>query len=156
MGKCNIIRSYTNTGVQVCKKNKHCRWKNTKMFGGLKKPSQFSRTVVSESLWCHGVQHARLPCPSPIPGACSYSCPLTQWCHPTISSFVVPFSSCLWSWPASGAFPVSQFRPKNWSFSFSISPSSEYSRLISFRIGCLISLKSKGIGLSLQSKGTLI
>ena len=61
----------------------------------------FSRSVVYDSLWPHGLQHARLPCPSPAPGACSNSCSLSQWCHPTISSSVVPFSSCLQSFPAS-------------------------------------------------------
>ena len=70
---------------------------------------QFSHSVVSNSLQPHGLQDARLPCPLPTPGACSNSCPLNQWCHPTISSFVVPFSSCLQSFPTSGSFPVSQF-----------------------------------------------
>ena len=62
-----------------------------------------------ESLWPQGLQHARLPCPSPTPGACSNSCPLSWWCHPTISSSVIPFSSCLQCFPASGFSPVSQF-----------------------------------------------
>ena len=57
----------------------------------------------------HGLEHARLPCPSPTPAAYSNSCPLSQWCHPTISSSVIAFSSCLQSFPASGSFPVSQF-----------------------------------------------
>ena len=70
---------------------------------------QFSCSFVSKSLWPHGLQHARLPCPSPTPGACSNSCPLSQWCHPTILSSVVPFSSCLQFFPASGSFPTSQF-----------------------------------------------
>ena len=70
---------------------------------------QFSCSVVSNSLWPHGLQHARLPCPSPTPGAYSNSCPLSRWCHPTTSSSVVPFSSHLQSFPASGSFPVSQF-----------------------------------------------
>ena len=69
---------------------------------------QFSRSVKSDSLWPHGMQHARPPCPSPTPGAYSNSCPLSRWCHPTISSSVVPFSSCLQSFPASGSFPMSQ------------------------------------------------
>ena len=69
---------------------------------------QFSRSVVSNSLRPHGLKHARSPCP-PTPRVYSYSCPLSWWCHPTISSFVVPFSSCLQSFPASGSFPVSQF-----------------------------------------------
>ena len=69
---------------------------------------QFCCSVMSYSLQTHGLQHARLPCPSPIPRACSNSCPSHRWCHPTISSFVVPFS-CLQSFPASGSFPMSQF-----------------------------------------------
>ena len=69
----------------------------------------FSRLVGSDSLRPHGLQHARLPCPSPTPGACSTSWPSSLWCHPIISSSVVPFSSCLQSSPASGSFPVSQF-----------------------------------------------
>jgi len=69
---------------------------------------QFSCSVVSNSLWPHGQQHARPPCPSPTPGVYSNSCPLSQWCHPTISSSVVPFSSHLQSFPASGSFQMSQ------------------------------------------------
>ena len=65
---------------------------------------QFSRLVVSDSLWPHGLQHARPACPSPTPRVYSNSCPLSQWCHPTISSSVVPFSSHLQSFPASGSF----------------------------------------------------
>ena len=68
---------------------------------------QFSHSVVS--LRPHGLPHARPPCPSPNPGACSNSCPSSQRCHPTISSSVIPFSSCLQSFPASGSFPMSQF-----------------------------------------------
>ena len=64
----------------------------------------FSHSVVSDFLWPHGLQHTRLPCPSPSLGACSNLCPLNQWCHPTISSSVVPFSSCLHSFPASESF----------------------------------------------------
>ena len=70
---------------------------------------QFSRSVVSDSLQPHGLQHARPPCPSPTPRAYSNTCPLTRWCHPTISSSVVPFSPCLQSFPASGSFHMSQF-----------------------------------------------
>ena len=100
----------------------------------LMKYSQFSHSVVSDSLRLHGLQHARLPCPSPSPRTCSNSCPSSQWWHPTISSSVIPFS-CLQSFSASGSFPMSVFWirwPKYCSFSFSISPSNEYSRLISF------------------------
>ena len=69
---------------------------------------QFSLSVMSNSLLPHGLQHARLPCPSPTSRAYSNSCPLSWWCHPTISSSVVPFSSCLQSFPASGSFQMSQ------------------------------------------------
>ena len=72
---------------------------------------QFSHFVMSDSLWPHGLQHARLPCPSPTLRAYSNSCPLSQWCHPTISSSIVPFSSCLQSFPASGYIQMSQFFP---------------------------------------------
>ena len=93
---------------------------------------------VSNSLQRYGLKHARLPSPSPTHGACSNSCPSSRWCHPTVSSSVVPFSLCLQSLPASGSFPMSQFftsgGQKYWSFSFSIRPSNEYSELMSFRI----------------------
>ena len=69
---------------------------------------QFSRSVVSDSLWPHKSQHARPPCPSPTPGVYPNSCPSSQWCHPAISSSVGPFSSCPQSLPASGSFPMSQ------------------------------------------------
>ena len=68
----------------------------------------FSHSVVSDSLWPHGLQHARPPCSSSSPRVCSNSCPLSQGCHPTISSSVIPFSSCLQSFPASGSFPMSR------------------------------------------------
>ena len=70
---------------------------------------QFSHSVVSDSLRPHGLQHTRPSCPSPAPGVYSNSCPLSRWCHPTISSSVIPFSSCLQSFPASGSFQTSQF-----------------------------------------------
>ena len=69
---------------------------------------QFSHSFVSDSLWPHELQYARLPCPSPSPGLHSNSCPSSQWCHPAISSSVVPFSSCPQSLPASESFPMSQ------------------------------------------------
>ena len=99
-------------------------------------------------LWPRGLQHSRPPCPSPTPGVYSNSCPLSQWCHPTVSSSVVPLSSCLQSFPASVIPKMSALRirwPKCWSFSFSISPANEYSGLISFRLIGLISLQSKGL-----------
>ena len=107
---------------------------------------QFSHSVMSNSLRPHGLQHARPPHPSPTPGVCSNSCPLSWWCHPAISPSVVPFSS----------FNLSQIRvfsnesvlrirwPKYWSFSFSISPSNEYSGLISFRMDWLDLLAVQG------------
>ena len=108
-------------------------------------PVQFSRSVMSNSLRPHGLQNARPPFPSPAPGVYSNSCPLSLWCHPTISSSVIPFSSRLQSFPESGSFQMSQLRwPKYWSFSFSISPSNEYSRLISFRMGWLDLLAAHG------------
>jgi len=96
---------------------------------------QFSHcSVMLDSLWPHGLQHARLPCLSPSLGACSNSCPLSQWCHPNISS-VIPFSSCLQSFPASGSFPRNRFFTSGGlSIGASASASSEYSGLISFRI----------------------
>ena len=72
---------------------------------------QFSHSVVSYSSWPHGLQHTRLPSLSPTPGACSNSCPSSQWCHPAISSSVIPLSSCFQTSPASGSFAVSQFFP---------------------------------------------
>ena len=96
---------------------------------------------MSNSLQPHELQHGRLPCPSSTPRACWNLCPSSWWCHPTISSSVVPFSSCLQSFPASGSFPIESVLrirwPKYWSFSFSISPSNEYSGQISFRMDCL-------------------
>ena len=106
---------------------------------------QFSHSVMSDSLQPLGLQHARLPCPSPTPRACSNSRPSSQWCHPTISSSVIPFSSYLQSFPASvfssGSVLLIRW-PKYWSFS--ISPSSEYSELISFRIDGFVLLAVQG------------
>ena len=104
---------------------------------------------LSDSLWPCGPQHTRSPCPSPSPGVCSNSCPLSWWGHPTISSSVIPFSSCLQSFPASGSFPMSQFFASGGqrigaSASASV-PSNEYSGLISFRMDWLISLLFKGL-----------
>ena len=72
---------------------------------------QFSCSFLPESLQSHGLWHSRLPCPSPTPRACLNSCPLSQWCHPTISISVIPFSSHLQSFPVSGTLPISQFFP---------------------------------------------
>ena len=109
---------------------------------------QFSRSIMSNSLWLHGLQHSRLPCPSLTLRACSNSCSLSRWYHPTISSSVVPFSSCLHSFPASGSFPMHQFFASGgqsiWVSTSSISPSNEYSGLIFFRIDWLNLLAVQG------------
>ena len=109
---------------------------------------QFSHSVGSNSLRPHELQHARPPCPSPTPGAHSNSHLSSRWYHPAISSSVVPFSSCPQSLPASGSFPnesaLHMRWPKYWSFSFSISPFSEYSGLISFRMDWLDLLAVQG------------
>ena len=98
-----------------------------------------SHSVMSDSLRPYGLQPARLPCPSLSPRVCSDSCPLSCWCRPTISSSVTPFSFCHQSYPASRSFPISWLCAsirwsKYWNFNFSISPSNDYSGLISFRM----------------------
>jgi len=108
---------------------------------------QFGRSVISDCLWPHELQHARLPCPSPTPEAYSNSCPLSRWCHPTISSSVVPFSSCLQSCPASGSFPRSQFfmsGGQNTSASSSVLPINIQNWFILGLTG-LMSLQPKGL-----------
>ena len=104
---------------------------------------------MSDSLRPHEPQHARPPCPSSAPGVHPNPCPLCWWCHPTISSFVVPFSSCPESFPASGSFQMSQlFTSGGQSFgvsSFNSRPSNEHAGLISFRIHWLDLLAVQGI-----------
>ena len=109
---------------------------------------QFHCWVMSNSLWPHGLQHARPPCPSPTPRVYSDSCPLSQWCHPIISFSVVPFSSCLQSFPASGSF-ICHFFASGWSFSFSIISSKEIPGLIFFRMDWLDLLAVQGTPKSL-------
>ena len=109
---------------------------------------QFSHSVVSSPLRPHGLQHARPPCPSPTPGAYSSSCPSSQWCHPTMSSSVIPFSSCPQSFPASGSFPVNQFFVSGGqSIGVSVSAS-----VLSMNIQDWFPLGLTGL-ISLQSKG---
>ena len=108
---------------------------------------QFSHSVVSDSLRPHGLQHARLPCPSPVPRACSNSCPSSRWCHPTISYSVIPFSSRLQSFPASGSFPMSGFFAsggQNIGVSASILPMN-IQDWFPLQLTGLISLQSKGL-----------
>ena len=109
---------------------------------------QFSRSVMPDSLWTHRLQHARLPCPSPTPGACSDSYPLSQWCHPIISSSVIPFCSHLQLFPASGSFPSESVLHIRWP-NIGVSPSASVLPNIWdwFPLGLtgLISLLSKGL-----------
>ena len=119
---------------------------------------QFSHSVVSDSLQPHGLQHARLPCTLPTVGAYSNSCPLSWWCHPTISSSVIPFSSCLQSFPASGAFPMSQFfalggQSIGASVLASVVPMS-IQGWFPLRLTALISLLSKGLSRVFSSMTT--
>ena len=100
---------------------------------------------MSDSLWPHGL-HTRLPCPSLSPGVCSNSCPFSRWCHPTISSSAVPFSSCPQSFPASGSFPMIQFFA--WGQSIGASASASVLPMniqgwFPFRLTGLVSLQSR-------------
>ena len=116
--------------------------------------SSVQSPVRSDSLRTHGLQQARLPCPSPTPRANSNACPLSWWCHPTISSSVVPFSSCLQSFPASESLPLSQF----FSSSHQVAKVLElqlqhqsFQWLISFRIDCFDLLAAQGTLKSLSN-----
>ena len=109
---------------------------------------QFSHSVLSGSLWPHALQHARPPCPTPTPRVHPNPCPLNHWCHPTISSSVIPFPSCPQSFPASGYFSNESALhirwPNCWSFSFNISPSNEHTGLISLGMDWLDLLAVQG------------
>ena len=113
---------------------------------------------ISDDMKLRGLQHASLPsCPSQSPRVCSNSCPLSWWCHPTISSSAAPSSSCLQSFPASMSFPMSRlFASGGQSINFSISPSSEYSGLISLGLTGLISLLSKRLAISRVFSSTTV
>ena len=118
---------------------------------------QFSRSVMSDSLWPRGLQHTRPPCPSPTPRVHSNSCPLSRWCHPTISSSVSPSAPALnlsqhqdlFQW-VSSSHEVARY----WSFNFNISPSNEHPRLISFRMDWLDLLEVQGTHKSLRQHHT--
>ena len=120
----------------------------------------FSHSVVSNSLWPHGLQHTMPPCPSPTPRACSNSCPLSRWCHPTISSSDAPFSSCLQSCPASGSFQMSQlFTTDCQSIGASASASALPMNIQDwFPLGWtgLISLQSKGLSRVFQTHSSKV
>ena len=138
------------SNINVCVNNTFLMWSCYTCM--LQNPGRyslhFSSVAQSCLTLCNPMDSSTLLCLSPIPRACSNSYPSSQWCHPTILSFVIPFF-CLPSFPESEFFSnesVLHIRwPKYWSFSFSISPSNEYSGLISFRIDSLISLQSKGL-----------
>ena len=123
---------------------------------------QFSLSVVSNSLWPHELQHARPPCPSPTPGVHSDSCPSSQWCHPAISSSVVPFSSCPQSLPASKSFPMSQlftWGSQSTGVSASASVLPKKSQGWSLEWTGWISLQSKGLSrvfISISSKPSIL
>ena len=120
----------------------------------------FSCQVMSDSLQPHQLQHARLLSPSLSPWVCSNYCPLSQWCHPTLSS-VAPFSSCSQFPPLSGSFPVNQLLTSGgqssirWSFTFSISPSNDYSGLIAFRTDWFYLLPNYCMPSTLHKSGSL-
>ena len=129
------------------KEEKHQKkiWRNLK---GVFQSVQFSHSVVSYSLWTHGLQHARPPSPSPTPGVYSNSCPLSRWCHPTISSSVITFSSCFQSFPASGSFYMSQYFSPSGGQSIGVSASTSVLEWIfrtdSFRMDWLDLLAVRG------------
>ena len=102
----HITAKMTTNGSRCTSSMVYCSWTKQQLTCSV----QFSRSFMSSSLQPHGLQHTRLPCPSPNPGACSNSWSSSRWCHPTITSSVVPFS-CLQSFPPSGSFPRSQFFP---------------------------------------------
>ena len=119
---CNIVQEAVNKTMPKKKKSKKAKWLSEEAWQTVEErwevkskgegerfsSVQFSRSVVSNSLRPHELQQARPPCPSPTPGDHSNPCPLSWWCHPTISSSVIHISSCLQSFPASGSFPMSQ------------------------------------------------
>ena len=104
---CKMEMTFYQLGILRCQIVNQAYWRSKKLIFEL--AVQFSPSVMSNSLQPHGLQHTRLPCPSPTPGAYSNSRPSNRWCHPTISSSVVPFSSRFHSFPALGSFPMSPF-----------------------------------------------
>ena len=128
-------------------------FKHMKRYSTLFSSVQFSRSVVSDSLRPHESQHARPPCPSLTLGVHPNPCPLSQWCHPAISSSVVPFSSCPSTPPSIRVFSnestLCMRWPKYWSFSLKISPSNEHPGLVSFRMDWLHLLSVQGTRKSL-------
>ena len=137
------LSSYTLTSCVLFCVNVTSQWKLHLLL-------LFSCSVLSDSLRPYGLHNIRLPCPSPSPGACSNSCPLSRWCHPTISSSVIPFSSCLQSFPASGSFPISWLYASHGqsigaSASASVLPMNWFQDWFPLGLTGLISLQSKGL-----------
>jgi len=135
MSMVNWTNTFMHSFPLLC--SIHCQLKISSLCQPRFISFQFNHSVTSDSLWPHGLQHTRLPCPSLTLRACSNSCPLSQWCHPAISSSVCPLLLPPSIFPSVRVFSnESALRirwPKYWSFSFSISLSNEYSGLISFR-----------------------
>ena len=145
--KFSFLGLQNGCGKWLCHEIKRCLLLGRKVMINLSSV-QFSRSVVSNSLWPHRLQHNRPPCPLPTPGVYTNSCPLSRWCHPTISSSVIPFS-CLQSFPASGSFLMSQFFASGGqsigvSASASVLPMSIQDWFPLGWTGC-ISLQSKGL-----------
>ena len=106
---CSLVSYLSHQNINFMRaETLFCLWYDPQNLVQLLSSVQFSHSVVSDSLWPHGLKHARPPCPSPTPGVHSNSCPSSQWCYPAISSSVIPFSSCPQSLPASESFPMSQ------------------------------------------------
>ena len=149
LNKCNSREKYGN--VYRENKQEKCVKEDKKRGNYLSQESissvQFSCSVVSDSLWSHGLQHTRPPCPSPTPGVHSNPCALSQWCHPPISSSVIPVSSCLQSFPASRSFLMNQFFPSGQCIGVSASAS-----VLSMNIQDWFPLGWTGL-ISLQAKG---
>ena len=136
----NISRKFSGPVMGSVKSAQSQIWPFSSLYFLLKFTVQFSHSVMSDSLWPHGLQHPRPCCPSPNPRVYSNSCSLSWWCHPDISSSVVHFSSCPQSLPVrvfSNESTLLMRWPKYWSFSFSIIPSKEIPGLISFRMDWL-------------------
>ena len=149
MGSLSLLQGIfttqgVNPGLPHCRQILYCLSHQESSFSSV----QFTRSVVSDSLQPHELQHTSPPCPSSTPRVHPNSCALSRSCHPTISSSVVPFSSSLQSLPASGFFSnesaLHMRWPKYWSFSLSISPSNEHPGLVSFRMSWLDLLAAQG------------
>ena len=144
-GRPGVLQSMRSQGVGHDWATEQQRQHSMQYLGHQFSSVQFSHSVMSDSLWPHGLQHTRPPCPLISPGVCPSSCPLTQWCYPTILSSVPSFSSCPQCFSASGSFPMSQFFASGGQ-SIGVSASaSVFSMNIQGWLTGLISLQSKGL-----------